>query len=125
MPFSDGRYIIPAWQNDGPPAITAEELTAMGQGINTAAVNDQNATLTAAGWIGSSAPYQQTVTVNGLQENGVVGLAEGTSQTQRQAAADAVISVLSKDLQGQTVTFVADGDKPTVDIPITFIIFGF
>ena len=33
MPIQSGKYVTPAWQNGGPPAITAEELTAIGQSI--------------------------------------------------------------------------------------------
>lgn len=33
MPIQDGKYVTPAWQNGGPPAITAEELTAIGQSL--------------------------------------------------------------------------------------------
>lgn len=33
MPIQDGKYVTPAWQNGEAPAITAEELTAIGQSI--------------------------------------------------------------------------------------------
>lgn len=33
MPIQSGKYVTPAWQNGGSPAITAEELTAIGQSI--------------------------------------------------------------------------------------------
>ena len=33
MPIQEGKYVTPAWQNGGAPAITAEELTAIGQSI--------------------------------------------------------------------------------------------
>lgn len=33
MPIQSGKYVTPAWQNGGAPAITAEELTAIGQSI--------------------------------------------------------------------------------------------
>lgn len=33
MPIQSGKYVTPAWQNGGAPAITAEELTAIGESI--------------------------------------------------------------------------------------------
>lgn len=35
MPINDGKYVVPAWQDGGPPAINAAELTAIGQSIVT------------------------------------------------------------------------------------------
>lgn len=42
MPIQDGKYVTPAWQNGGPPAIDAAELTAIGNSI----VTNQNNILT-------------------------------------------------------------------------------
>lgn len=46
MPINDGKYVVPAWQDGGPPAIDAAELTAIGQSIvtnqNGVAQNTQN-----------------------------------------------------------------------------------
>lgn len=33
MPIQEGKYVTPAWQNGGPPAIDAAELTAIGNSI--------------------------------------------------------------------------------------------
>lgn len=45
MPIQSGKYVTPAWQNGGAPAITAEELTAIGQSIEQNQDNiEQNAT---------------------------------------------------------------------------------
>lgn len=35
MPINDGKYVVPAWQDGGPPAIDAAELTDIGQSIVT------------------------------------------------------------------------------------------
>lgn len=43
MPIQDGKYVTPAWQNGGAPAITAEELTAIGQSIEQNAADIQSA----------------------------------------------------------------------------------
>lgn len=45
MPIQSGKYVTPAWQNGGAPAITAEELTAIGQSIEQNQDNiEQNTT---------------------------------------------------------------------------------
>ena len=36
MPIQDGKYIAPAWQNEGPPAIDADELNDMCQTLQNA-----------------------------------------------------------------------------------------
>ena len=44
MPIQEGKYVTPAWQNGGPPAITAEELTAIGQSLEQDQTNiEENA----------------------------------------------------------------------------------
>jgi hypothetical protein len=82
------------------------------------------ATLTAAGWTGLAAPYTQTVSVAGMTStaNGTVGLADSATAAQREAARNAL---LSKTAQASgSITIAADGDKPTVDIPIAVILLG-
>lgn len=77
----------------------------------------RTATLTAAGWTGTG-PYTQTVTVTDLPAGakGVIGLADSATAAQREAARDAM---LAKTAQAAgSVTITADGDKPTINIPI-------
>lgn len=74
-------------------------------------------TLTAAGWIGAAAPYAQTVAVAGLLANsyGDIGPANSATAAQRAAYRAALIAVTAQ--ADGSVTLVADGDKPAVDIP--------
>ena len=94
-------------------------LTGTGAATITAYV-----TLTAAGWTGSAAPYTQTVRVPGITAHGVAGLAADTTAKQRETARLAQLDVLRRDVAAQTVTFVADGVKPTVDLPCVVEIYG-
>lgn len=74
-------------------------------------------TLTAAGWTGAAAPYTQTVAVAGLLANsyGDIGPANSATAAQRAAYRSALIAVTAQT--DGSVTLVADGDKPAVDIP--------
>lgn len=81
------------------------------------------ATLTAAGWAGSG-PFTQTLTVADLAAdgNGSMGLAQTATAAQREAARDAMLSVTAQ--AAGTLTVTADGDKPTVDIPVSVVLIG-
>ncbi len=83
-----------------------------------------NATLSASLWSGSSAPYTYDLSVPGLKAAQVAELqiANGSTFAQRSAARDAMIDV-SGQFDG-AITLVADGDKPSIDIPVTIILFG-
>ena len=82
-----------------------------------------SATLSSGDW-SSGSPYTQTVSVAGLSadSNGMVGIAQGATESQRVAAQNACLSVASQ--AEESLTIVADGTLPTVDIPITIVIIG-
>lgn len=44
MPIQEGKYVTPAWQNGGPPALDAAELTDIGNSIVTNQTNIENNT---------------------------------------------------------------------------------
>jgi hypothetical protein len=81
-------------------------------------------TLSAASWVGSSAPYTQALTVTGLgaTQNGTISIAQSATATQRAAALKAKLSATGQ--AAGTLTVTADGTKPTVDIPVTVILLG-
>ncbi len=89
----------------------AEAISAYGTSVDVV--------LAAAGWTGEAAPYTQTVAVAGLLADsfGEIGLTQGATDAQRAAARAALLSIQSQT--DGAVTLIADGDKPTVDLPCT------
>ena len=87
-------------------------------GVKTVPVT---ATLTVAGWTGSSAPYVQSVTVTGLtdEKRAMAYPMYGSDASANIALKEAcgMVSFASRD--GGVMTFTCLEDKPTVDIPIT------
>lgn len=86
-------------------------------------IKQVNATLTTAGWSGTS-PFTQTLPVSGLlaSQSGDIGLAQSATATQREAARGAMLSVTGQAVGSLTIT--ADGDKPIVDLPVTVTMLG-
>ena len=81
-----------------------------------------NVILKTSNWSGTSAPYTQTISVSGLTAaaSGDIGLAQTATAEQRAAARAAMLCVTGQ--AAGTLTITADGDKPTVDIPVTVTI---
>ena len=96
--------------------------TALGEKADKSA--EVSGTLLASDWVGEEAPYTQEISVEGLEagQGGSIGLAQNATTEQRQAAREAVITVLDQD--DGSLTVVADGDKPAIDIPFVITIFG-
>ena len=77
-------------------------------------------TLTASGWVGDSAPYTQTVAVDGLTDGrrAMVYPAYGEDPDANLALAKACAMVSFASRDGDTITITCLEDKPGVDIPV-------
>lgn len=80
----------------------------------------KEATITATGWQGSSAPYTQAVTVFEMAADHnpiitpVYSTVNATAVNQKEAW-----NLIGKAITGEgVITFTCFGDKPTIDIPI-------
>lgn len=83
--------------------------------------------LTAAGWQGEAAPFTQVVSVAGvIGDNSQVvevGLnEENTTVEQRTVARAAMLAPTAR--AENSVTITADGEKPTIDLPVVIVILG-
>lgn len=76
-------------------------------------------TLSSGSW--SNKTY--TLSVSGLTatQDGVIGISKTATQTQADAARDAFIRISGQ--AAGSITLTADGDVPTVDIPVDLILF--
>ncbi len=110
-------YTKPTWVNDGAPAINAANLQAISNTLDVSQTMKFNITLQASAWTGSTAPFSQTVQVQGLRADqnynwGTMGL----TTVQYNAASAAGLQVSSYSTG--SVTFQALYAKPYIDIPV-------
>lgn len=124
MPISGDKYVVPAWQDGAPPAITAQELTDIGQSIvqnqNNITNLETNKLNKTGGVINGSLTVQQNLNTNGKTTagslnitgastlNGAVNLGMDPS-TNMQAVtkqyADAIRNLITKDMAYFRITF--------------------
>lgn len=81
-----------------------------------------NASASLNNWSGSSAPYTNSVTINGVTATNIVevGLSSNANDDQVKACMAASIAKITQTNNG--IVLYAYGTKPTVDIPLTCVI---
>ena len=82
------------------------------------------ATLSAASWSGSDAPYSYTYNNSNIKASSPVELLPGASITAVQLEALQGANIIGGSQIAGSVTLLAYGDKPSTDIPVQFIIRG-
>ena len=82
------------------------------------------ATLLAASWTGSSAPYTYTLAVNGVTANSNQELLPALTITEEQLTVLQAANIQDGGQAVNSVTLTAFGDKPTIDLPIRVIVRG-
>lgn len=82
------------------------------------------AVLLASGWVGVEAPFLQELLVEGLpaEQNGMIGVAQSATPEQREAAREALLSLVGQS-DGK-LTVAADGELPEMDIPVQIVLIG-
>lgn len=83
------------------------------------------ATLTTGGWVGESAPFTQTIAVQGLTDGRRVMVTPkyGSNADDNIAMREACGCVSYAERRGNSVVFTCLEDKPEVDITVTFEIY--
>ena len=113
---------VPTTRKVNNKALSAD-ITLTAEDVGAAVPSTQvSATLTTT-WSGSG-PYTQNVTIAGMTaaKNGMVGLAPSATAAERTAAKAASLMLTSQG--ADTITVTADGDKPTIAIPIVVALLG-
>lgn len=82
------------------------------------------ATLSAASWTGSEAPYIYTLAVAGVTTTSVQEILPTTNITTVQIAALLAATIQDGGQSANSITLKAWGTKPTVDIPIRIVLRG-
>lgn len=83
-----------------------------------------NATLSASGWSGTSAPYTYTMSVSGVTGKSKQTLCPALGITAAQLEQLQAANIQDDGQGTSTITLKAFGEKPTVDIPIRIIVEG-
>lgn len=83
-----------------------------------------NATLPMSGWTDGSAPYSQVLIISGLKasQNGIISVSQNITSQQMEVVCAAGLNISSQS--DGTITIVANGDRPTMDIPVTIMFLG-
>ncbi|MEI6296273.1 MAG: hypothetical protein WCO84_01325 [bacterium] len=85
---------------------------------------EQAKTLSSATWTGASAPFSYSLTVTGVTTTSNQEYLPSVSITQVQLEALQGANIIDGGQTTNTVTLLAWGDKPTIDIPIRVILRG-
>lgn len=111
-----------------PDLIARQQIAALQDEMLTKANLSTLATaiLLASAWVGVEAPYTQTVTVTGVTTSDMPDIAPMYSSNleTRQEQREAWNLVGDADSGEDTLTFICDEEKPTVDIPIQIRVVG-
>lgn len=103
------------------------EIESLLQKVDTLATKTKSVDciLSAESWTGDSRPYTQDINVDGAtsESNGIIFVSHSATAEQREASRLAMLGIVNQS--DSLLTVVADGeDKPSVDIPVTVLIFG-
>lgn len=88
----------------------------------TAKSSVTTATLAAASWSGTAAPYTYTLTVSGVTTTSTQEITPTTNITVEQLAALQAANLQDGGQAANSITLKAFGEKPTIDLPIRIIL---
>lgn len=80
------------------------------------------ATIPASGWTGDDAPYENRISIQGVTAESIVEVTLRARPTIDQVSACADAMLVDGGQAAGSITLMAMGDMPEIDIPITVII---
>lgn len=83
-----------------------------------------NQTLVATTWVGSTAPYTYTLSLTGVTTTNIIEVIPQSTITATQEDSLALARISNGTQTTNSITLQAFGTKPTIDLPLTFIIRG-
>ena len=83
-----------------------------------------NITVNASSWTGSSAPFNNVITVAGVTSNNIVEVSLLNTANSAQIKAWQSANVATATQNTNRITLMAQGAKPNMDIPVTVIVRG-
>lgn len=100
------------------------KITSLTTDLSNTKDQSATATLTAANWSGTSAPYSYTISNPKILANSNVDVSIASSATNAQALAYVAGAFIPGSIAEGSITIKAYGKKPKVDIPIAILIHG-
>ncbi|MCI1965895.1 MAG: phage tail protein [Oscillospiraceae bacterium] len=82
------------------------------------------ATIPASGWTGDAAPYSQAVSVDGVTDTSVNEILPDSDITAEQLESLQGANIQDGGQAAGSITLLAYGDKPTIDLPVRIIVRG-
>jgi len=101
---------------------TAATPSAVKEAYDKATSTLENDTLLSASWVGSSAPYTYTKSITGITATSPVEILPGAAISATELEALQGANIVGGTQATNSITLKAFGEKPSVNIPVQFII---
>lgn len=121
-PDNHSHSVIDITEDDTHKFVTSAEKEAWNNKVNKSTTHAK--TLLATSWTGDAAPYNQAITIEGMNDSKNWEVTNSTNPMMTEEELDAFSSarILAGPQSADTINLVAYGEKPTIDIPILVIV---
>lgn len=121
-PDNHSHSVIDITEDDTHKFVTSAEKETWNNKVNKSTTHTK--TLLATGWTGDAAPYNQAITIEGMNDskNWEVTNSTNPMMTEEELEAFSSARILAGPQSTNTINLVAYGEKPTIDIPILVIV---
>lgn len=121
-PDKHSHSVIEITEDESHKFVTSTEKETWNNKVDKSTTHTKS--LLATGWTGESAPYNQAITIEGMNEtkNWEVTNCTNPMMTSEELEAFSSARILAGPQSANTINLVAYGEKPTIDIPILVIV---